>query len=236
MRFCSFLLLLVSTVPAQQPTLATFRNRAASFQIELPSDWQQLAPNQAVQLREQARSECPRVLMRAEPRAFYAVGPVAAWLGGDFREPWLYVVEQQTEWHVDDDFAATLRSTWKAHGEANGEQHELRDIQRTHVGAQQVEAIVALRSTSPRGGGPSIRSLDVHTPAGGQQITLSFQCPAPVFARWEPEFRRWLATLSFARPPRKAASLTDRLWTPVITGAVVFVVLFGLYKHTRGRR
>jgi hypothetical protein len=223
---------LLSLVPQDQ--LAPFQNRGASFLIDLPKDWRQIAPNQALQLRE--RPDAPAVLTRAEPRAFYAVGPIDMWLAGDFAGAWLYVVEQQDEWYVDDDFAATLAASWRQHGETHGERHELRDIRRQKIGSQEVDAVVAIRRTTPPLPRPEITSLDVHTPAGGQQITLSFQCPTAAFVRLEPEFRRWLATLKFARPPRPAASLGDRLWTPLITGAVVFLVLFGLWKHTRGAR
>jgi hypothetical protein len=229
--------LLTTCVLAQapiQPATKPFRNQGESFQLQLPSDWRQLAPNEARRLGD--NPQAPTALTLAQPRAFYAIGPVDAWLAGDFRSPWLYVVEQDAEWHLGDDFAEVLRTSWRDQGKASGEQHEIDRIDRLPTGTQQVDAVQAIRLCTPPAPRPPIRCLDVHAPAGGQQITLSFQCPPGEFARWEPEFRRWLATLTFARPSRKQKGLQDRLWTPLLTGAVVSLVLFGLYKHTRGRR
>ena len=230
------LLLATSLVVAQttETEPPPFRNQAESFQLQLPAGWRQLSPNEARRLGEDPRA--PAALTLAQPRAFYAVGPVDAWLAGDFSGPWLYVVEQEAEWYLEADFAEVLRESWRERGRATGEVHELTGIERAKVGAQQVDAVVAIRTCTPPGSRPASQCLDVHTPAGGQQITLSFQCPVAAFPRWEPEFRRWLATLTFARPSRPAKSLQDRLWTPLIAGAVVSVILFVLYKHTRGRR
>jgi hypothetical protein len=219
---------------AQEEVLQPFRNQGESFQLQLPTGWRQLSPNEARRLGENPAA--PAALTLAQPRAFYAVGPVDAWLAGDFRGPWLYVVEQDSEWHLDDDYAEVLRASWREKGAASGERHELAEIDRRPVGSQQVEAVVAIRHCTPPPPRPASTCLDVHAPAGGQQITLSFQCPPDAFAAWQPRFRRYLDTLTFARPSRKAKGLQDRLWTPLITGAVVSVVLFGLYKHTRGRR
>lgn len=219
--------------PAQEP-LRQFRNANASFHIDLPADWRVLSPNEALQLRSDARA--PSRLGLSQPRSFYAVGPVARWLAGDFTTAWLYVAEQENEWHVEDDFAAKLAELWQQESRTSGDRHELTGVQRTKVGAQQVEAIVAIRTTTSAAGRPALTSLDVHAPAGGTQVSLSFTCPPDQFARQEPEFRRWLATLTFARVSRQQESMGDRLWTPIVTGAVVGLALLLLYKHTRGRR
>ena len=68
---------------------------------------------------------------------------------------------------------------------------------------------------------------------GGQQITLSFTCADRDYARWQPEFERWLGTLTFARAAKGEAKVSDRLWTPILTGAAVGLILLLLYKHTR---
>lgn len=217
-----------------QAPLQTFRNLNNTFHIDVPPGWRQIAPNEARQVG--ARPEAPRSLTFAQPRHFYAVGPVDAWLAGDFRGPWLHVVEEDSEWYVEDDFATKLTAMWTERGKASGERHELTGIGRATVGKQQVEVITATRVSTPEGGGPAIQSLDVHAPAGGTQVTLSFCCPPAQFANLEPEFRRWLTTLTFARIRKGQASLGDRLWTPLISGAVVAIVLLLLYKHTRGRR
>lgn len=219
--------------PAQEP-LRHFRNPNATFHIDLPAGWRQLAPNEALHLRDNARA--PARLGLSQPRAFYAVGPVERWLAGDLTGAWLYVAEQEDEWHVEDDFAEKLAELWRAESRTSGDRHELAHVRREKVGGQQVEAIVATRTTTPDSGRPATKSLDVHAPAGGTQVSLSFTCPPDQFARLEPEFRRWLATLTFARVTRQKEAIGDRLWTPLVTGAVVSLALLLLYKHTRSRR
>jgi hypothetical protein len=236
MRPCRLLLplLWLAAMAAGQEPTQTFRNLNASFHIELPAGWRQVSPNEARTIG--ARPEAPARLGFAQPRHFYAVGPVDAWLAGDFTGPWLYVVEQDHEWYITDDFARDLAAMWEAEGAATGDRHELADVQRLEVGPQQVEVVVATRRNTPAGGRPVVTSLDVHAPAGGRQITLSFCCRPEDFARHEASFRRWLGTLTFARLARTQASLGDRLWTPLLTGGAVGLVLLVLYKHTRGRR
>lgn len=225
---------LLAAFACAQTELTTFRNLNGTFHIELPAAWRQIAPNEARDIG--AQPAAPRRLALAQPRHFYAVGPVASWRAGDFSGPWLYVVEQDSEWFVEDDFAAQLRASWDAESAASGDRHELANVVRTKVGTQQVEVVMATRTCSPTDGRPAVKSLDVHAPAGGSQVTLSFGCPPEQFAAMEPTFRRWLATLTFARIQQRQASLGDRLWTPLITGGVVGLVLLLLYKHTRGRR
>lgn len=213
---------------------ATWRNLNGTFQIELPSGWRTLAPNEAVRIGENPRA--PAQLGISQPRDFYPVGPVDRWLAGDFSGPWLYVVEQQEPWHLDDDFAAKLRDSWQRETESSGVRHELRDVHREKVGTQAVEVVLAQRISSPPAPRAPWVALDVYAPTGNQQISLSFGCEPEQFDRWLPEFRRWLTTLTFARPPAEPATLSDRLWTPIVTGAVVGALLLVLYKHTRGRR
>lgn len=79
-------------------------------------------------------------------------------------------------------------------------------------------------------------SLDVHAPTAKQQITLSFTASPEAFDRWRPEFERWLSTLTFARVAEKPTTIAERLWTPLLVGAVVGLVLVLLYRYTRTRR
>ena len=51
---------------------ATFRNYNRTFQLELPANWRQVAPGEAVQVSERAGS--PPVLWHVSPRQFYGVG------------------------------------------------------------------------------------------------------------------------------------------------------------------
>ena len=99
-----------------------------------------------------------------------------------------------------------------------------------------VDAIVAVRTSTPPEPAPARRSLDVYAPTARQQITLSFACAPEQFDRWRPEFRRWLDTVTFARVARAQPSLGERLRTPLIVGGIVGVILVVLYRHTHARR
>ncbi len=217
----------------QTPPLQQFRNLNQTFHIDLPAGWRQLAPNEARRLGENPAA--PKDLGYVEPRHFYAVGPVDQWLRGEFDGPWLWVVEQPNEWVLEGDLTERLAGMWRERSAATGVHHEIADVERVQVGVQQRLAVLARRTSTPADGTEPRRSLDVHAPAGGQQISLSFTCPESRWAEWEPEFRRWLATLTFARDARKEATWSDRIWTPAITGAAVGLVLLLLYRHTRRR-
>ncbi|HEX5053076.1 MAG TPA: hypothetical protein VFZ65_14980 [Planctomycetota bacterium] len=222
-----------AAVAAQSAPLALFRNFNQTFQIELPSNWRQVAPNEALTIAEHAAA--PAELRRASPRLFYAVGPVDDWLAGRFDSAWLHVVEQDNEWVLDDDFAARLAEMWQQQGAATGSRNEVGDIERTTVGAQEHPVVTAVRRTWPKAPGRATKSLDVYAPTGGRQLTLSFTCWDEDYAHWEPEFRRWLRTFTCARKPRGEPALADRLWTPLLTGAIVAVVLWLVHKHLRRR-
>ena len=236
MPHCRFavVLCLVSAFAVTQAPLQRFQNRTGTFHIDLPAGWRQVAPNEARRIGEHAGAPGP--LRLAQPRDFYAVGPVERWLAGDFSGPFLYIVEHQHEWYVADDFSTQLTTMWADLGKASGETHALTDIRRETVGEQKVEVVVATRTTTPAAGRHKLQSLDVYSPAGASQITLSFTCSPELFAELQPEFRRWLATLTFARVRKGQASLGDRLWTPILVGGAVAIVLLLLYKHTRARR
>ncbi|MBX3464623.1 MAG: hypothetical protein KF830_15750 [Planctomycetes bacterium] len=210
----------------------TFIARNGTFQLDLPASWRQLSPGEARTIA--ALPGAPADLGYVEPRLFYAIGPVDDWLQGRFDTPWLWVVEQDNEWVVDDDFAFGLRRLWQQRGEATGTRHELAEVRRDEAGPRRHPVLTARRTSTLPGGGATT-SLDVHAPTGGRQVSLSFTCRAGDFDRWEPEFRNWLATVRFARAAQGEPQLSDRLWTPLATGAVVTVLLLLLYKHTRRR-
>jgi hypothetical protein len=216
------------------PSLQQFTNLNRTFHIDVPAGWRQIAPNEARTVGDLPGA--PRDLRLAHPRAQYAVGPVDRWLQGDFSSPWLYVNEIGDEAVVPEDFAEKLRDAWRTLGESTGCQHELGDVQRSTIGPQSHPVLTAIRTSTPLDGQGPLRSLDVYVAAGKQQITLSFTCGIAEFPRWEPAFRRWLQTATFARPARQEQTLSDRLWTPLLTGAVVALVLLALYKHTHRRR
>ena len=220
--------------PGPTGELRTFRNRNRTFQLELPAGWRQVAPGEALRIGEHPNA--PPILRLSSPRQYYGVGPVDRWLEGDFSGPWLYVFEQRDEWHVGDDYAEQLRSLWRDHGETNGVEHALADVHLENIGTQQVECVLATRTTTPPPPAAPRRSLDVHAPTARQQITLSFVASPEQFDRWQPEFRAWLATQTFARVAPEAQTLAGRLWTPLLVGSIVGLVLVVVYRHTRSRR
>ena len=89
-----------------------------------------------------------------------------------------------------------------------GVEYEVTDIRRDKVGAQAREVLTARRTSTPKPPRLPLASLDVHAPAGGQEVILCFTCHAPEFARWDQEFHRWLQTLSTQRP--RQAEVSDR--------------------------
>ncbi|MEZ6036627.1 MAG: hypothetical protein R3F29_04050 [Planctomycetota bacterium] len=215
-------------------TTQRFRNHNQTFEIDLPAGWRLLAPNEASRLGEAPGT--PMLLHQSLPRTNFALGPVDAWFAGDFSAPWLYVVEFDEAWYIDDDYAAKIADKWREQSEAGDTRYEVSEIRREKLGTQQVECVTAVRLTTPPGPRPQLRSLDVYAPTASQKVVFSFACPPDAFDRWQPEFRRWLATLTFARVPREQESLSDRLWTPIITGGLVGIVLIVLYRHTKARR
>lgn len=228
--------LLLAPAAAQQPAQSTaqFRNYNRTFQLELPTGWRQIAPGEAVRVGE--NPEAPSILHLASPRQYYGVGDVDGWLAGDFSSPWLYVIEQRDEWYIGEDYATTLRELWREHGEANGVEHQLQDIHLEKLGTQRVECVVATRITKASPEAAPRISLDVHAPTAKQQITLAFTTTPAAFERWEPDFRSWLSTLTFARVAEEPVTVAQRLWTPLMMGGVVGLILIVLYRHTRARR
>lgn len=220
--------------PATEPVAtARFTSLNHTFLIDLPADYRQLAPNEAGELERNPAT--PPDWRFTSPHSFYAIGPVDRWLAGDFATPWLYVTEQEGEWHVEGDFGPQIVERWRQNGEARGVRHEVTGVHRVEIGPQAHGAWRASRTTT-LADGRRIRSLDVYASTGGRQVTLTLRAWEAEFARQAPAFERWLSTLTFARRSRGEQTLTDRLWTPVLTGALVGLALLALYKHTRRGR
>ena len=222
--------------PEQDPAAGrnTFKNYNRTYQIELPEGWRQIAPGEAVTLSE-VESELPAV-HPTNPRKYYTVGPIDKWLKGQLDGPWLQAMERADSMYLDDDYAELVRDTWRKQTETTDISHVVEDVQLKKVGTQQIECVVVVRTSSPPAPRVKHKSLDIHAPTAKQQVLLSFGCPEDQFARWQPEFERWLETLTFARKPEEPATLTDRLWTPILVGGAVGLVLLLLYKHTRSGR
>lgn len=213
------------------PGDAVFQNRARTFQVHLPKDWRQIAPAEVRPVREACKG-LPYDLRQNEPALFYGVGPVDRWHAGDFDGTYLYVVEQDAEWHLEGDLRERLQHMWDHKGERDGQRYTVLRADRAEVGFDAYAAVVAERRIEPVSGRAQ-RSLDVHVPTGGREVTLCFTCWDDEWAAREPALRARIATLSFARPARGEVSLSDRLWTPILLGAGVGLVLVVLYKRNR---
>jgi hypothetical protein len=225
---------------AQTPARAgsvRWSDRPNLFQVELPPGWRQLAPGE-VDAVTAALPALPRDLRENEPSMYYAVGPVDRWQRGDFDGAYLYVVYQDNEWQTDGkgadpQLAAQLQAQWEAKGAREGVQYVLRSVQVAEVGRDRHPAVTCVRTSTPAEGRPQ-QSLDVYVPTGGIEVTLSFTCWASDFAAREASFRDMVGSLAFARKARGKVSLGDRLWTPLLVGGLVVVLLWVLYRSRRG--
>lgn len=224
---------------AQAPTrpaeLQTFASHTRTFTIDLPPSWRQLAPGEVPALQA-ALPNLPADLRRTEPRMFYPVGPVDRWLAGDFDGVYLQVHEQDNEWHLEADLAERLRAMWRDKGRSDGVDYAVDTIDTRPVGRQGFTAVVCERRSTPPPPGVAQWSLDVHTPTGGRQLSLSFTCRAADRTVWAPRFGAMLATLSLPRKPHGEVSLFDRLLWPLVGGAIVGTVFIVLYRHNQKRR
>ncbi|MCA8953893.1 MAG: hypothetical protein KDE27_30565 [Planctomycetes bacterium] len=228
-------LALAGGVTAQAASTARerFVSLSGTFALEVPAGFRQLAPGEALKLGE--RGDTPLELCTTTPRVFYAIGQVDRWLAHGLESPWIYVMEQDAEWHIDGDFATLVTERWRENGELTDRRQLVSDVREAEIGPGRHPVHVAHRTVTPRDGRP-IRCIDVYAPTGGREITLSFCAWADEFETWRNEFEHAMATLTFARPARGEAKLSDRLWTPLLTGGLVGLVLLGLYKHTRRSR
>jgi hypothetical protein len=230
--------LLLAAVAAPQdvaPAAGTqrFLDQSRTFSVDLPSDWRQLAPGERGRLQA-ALGELPRDLTQNEPRLFYPVGPIDRWLAGDFAGVYLYVVEQGNEWAIEEPLADRLQQMWTAKGASEGVEYRLAEVRRERIGELGHAVVIALRTSAPAHGRAQA-SLDVYAPTGGRQLTLSFTCWAEDFAARRPQFERMAASLAFARAARGEATASDHLWTPILTGGLVTLVLLLLYRRQRRR-
>ena len=211
--------------------MQAFRNRSQSFRIDLPIGWRQLAPGELTSLR-QSLASLPYDLRQNEPSLFYGVGPVERWLAGEFDGVYLYVVEQDAEWHLEGELQARLQHMWDHKGASDGMHYEVLSATPSKIGPDAHPAVVVERRISPVLGRVQ-RSLDIHVPTAGRELTLCLTCWDEEFPARVAAFRAALDTMTFARRSRGELTLSDRLWTPVIAGGVVGIVLIVLYRRSR---
>lgn len=232
-RTARALLAISLAAAASGQDLARFTNLNRTFHIELPADFRQMAPLEATRLA--ADPTTPEELRTTSPHAFYAVGPIDRWLQGHVAGPWLYVMEQGEEWHVDGEFAPQLQAMWQEASDRGTEKHTVTDVVAATVGPAAHPVHRAVRTTT-QSDGRAVKHLDVYAATGGKMVTLCFAAFTGEFDACLPRFEQWLSTLTFARPPRGEQKLSDRLWNPLLTGGLVVVILYALYRHTRRSR
>lgn len=228
---------------AQAPAVATppaagmqrFASRTRTFHIDVPEGWRQISPGDASLLRH-SHPDWPREVLFTEPGQCYAVGPIDAWLRGDFAGVFLYVVEQGNEWHTpDQDLTRALQQLWDRAGREQGLHFEVVDAKQVTVGTEDYEAIQCQRRRIPNDKGVIFRSLDTYVATGGRELSLALCCPEDRFVGEEPRFRQMLSTLTLARRAHGKQTLADRIWTPILTSAAVCLGLWALYRWTRRR-
>jgi len=221
---------------APQPTQRSqatrpFTNRAGSFRIDLPADWRQLGPAELKALTTTLPS-LPQDVTQNVPHLFYAVGPIDRWMRGEFDGEYLYVVEQDAEWHLDGDLKARLQQMWSAKAADDGQSYEILSAERAQLGADANPAVIVERRIRTKAG-ETLRSLDLHVPTGGREVTLCLATRDDAFEKKRSELIARANTLSLARRSRGETKLSDRLWTPLAAGAVVGILFLILYRRSR---
>jgi len=221
------------------PGMQQFQSRSGAFHIDVPAGWQQVTPDQTRALRDFV-PELPAELHRTRPRdpldvygLEYYLAPAAAWLAGGFDGVYLYVAEQGNEWRLEGDLATAISRVWSERADRDGMRHEITEVRRQQVGSDGYEVVQCLRRSVPAAGGRALQSLDVYAPTGGRQVSLAFRCFAEDFPAQLPRFRQMLSTLTLARKARGAVTLGDRLTMPLVTGALVCILLLVLHRRTR---
>lgn len=235
-----YALALTGMLQAQDPeapadatkTTARFQSRSLTWAMELPADWRQVSPDESRSLRD----VLPGDVGRTNPMSYYCVGPVEQWKAGRYDGIHLWVVEQDGEWVLSGvDVAAELRAKWAAAGPPLQMAYSVAEVRNLELGRDRLPAVESIRLAEPADGSRPIRSLDVHVPTGARTVSFSFRCWAEDFDQHVASFRRMAETVTVARKPRGEVTLSDRLWTPLITGGIVGVILLVLYRRMRRR-
>lgn len=219
-------------LPPLQPGMQRFYDRGRVFRVDLPEGWRQLAPRE-VAVVEAAVPDLPRDIRENEPSMYFAIGAVEEWRKGTFDGRFLYVVYQDNEWQIDGDIAAQLQELWRKKSVPDGVRYEVAQVAKAELGPDRHPAITCVRTSTPARGGIPLQSLDVYVPSGGMQLSLSFTCFARDFAQHEASLRAMANSLGFARRAKGEAKPADRMWTPILVGAVVGLVLVFLYRSRR---
>ena len=206
-----------------------FMSQTRSFSIELPSAWRQVTPSELPDLR----AILPADVRVTRPTSFYTLGPVNRWLVGDYDGVHLVVQEQRNELSMDQDGVDRILQHWQDVSGKEGLRHEVLSWEISEVGPDGHPAILCERLIRPDEPGPAIQSLDAYIPTGGRQILLSFRSSQEDFSQHLPEFRKMLASATFARAARGSETLGSKLVFPAVVGALVGLILLVLHRRRR---
>ena len=192
-------------LPPQEPQ--SFMSLTRSFSMELPAPWRQVTPSELPNLR----AILPSDVHVTRPSSFYTVGPVDRWLDGDYDGVHLVVQEQRNELSMDQDGVDRILQHWQDVSGKEGLQHEVLSWDISEVGPDKHPAILCQRVIRPDEPETAIQSLDAYIPTGGRQILLSFRSNQEDFSQHLPEFRKMLASATFARAARGSETLGSKL-------------------------
>jgi len=199
-----------------------FTARSATWSADLPADWRILLPKEAEELRDQL----PWDMRDPQLRHTYSIGPVDRWLSSGFDGVALVAVELDEEWAHDETLAQRVRDHWAARSsEMADEDHQIAELVPLHTGVDKgFDALAGVR-TSTLGASGTWKALDVYIPTGGRELILSFRARPEQFAEWVPRFREWLGSVRLRLPARGQPTLVDRLYWPLMIGALVGIAL-----------
>lgn len=208
----------------QDPAAAPHTVEGGVFMIDLPPDWRQLTPNEALELRGKLPALVDVAHGPDAPRVF---GNVDSWLAtGDFDGRALVVHAAQHEFPATD---AALRELAEARDEAQiagGRRTQVVSAERVELGASEHPALELVVRVIGPDGAPELMLLDWYASTMRQRLVFQFVATAAEWSAAEPVFRSIARTLRFARPPE---ATDDRgsafLGYALFGGALVLVLL-----------
>jgi len=204
-----------------------------TWSMELPDGWRQLAPSEAHALRDSIHPD----MLDPQPLRRYALGRVDRWLAegadGGFDGVVLVIEEQGDELVHDESLPQLIRDHWAEQNSLGGIRHDVTSIAAITIGKEDYEAL-EVRRTVTFPDAPATECLDLYIPTDGKELMFSFRTPPAEAEAWQPRFREWLTTASFARPKRGQPTLTQRLFWPFLIGGTVALGL--IFAHRAGRK
>lgn len=211
------------------PVGERFFSRGRTWSMELPEGWRQMSPAEAHRLRRTLHPD----MLDPQPLRRYAIGRVDRWLGdGGFDGVVVVVEEHADELIHDESLPELIRDHWREQNAKGEIRHDIDATTAVEFGKERYAALeVRRRITFPDA--PAVECLDLYVPTDGKELMFSFRAPPETFDEWQAEYRRWLATASFARPSRGQPSLAQRLFWPLVLGGGVALAMIFAHRASR---